>query len=165
MSTITYDLQDPIEYAFEGETHNARIIVLSAPSSKNRNECFKIKQLFMRALKDQRSMRKEMSEADLKRAEEAIAAKKAEKEDGADEEGLDGSEVMQMIGMSSVSLGETVELTRGLLCVGSNAMVDNSTALTPTLADRLSLDDLEGVVGAYLAGFILKSVLESLSES
>ena len=155
MPEITYELTQPMEYSHGGETYSGKLLQLRAPGSKHRKECLQLKQLFMRALKDQREISGTMSEAQVAEAQARVT----------EADSIDGTDVMRMIAMSSVSLGEVVELTRGLLVVGGHCTVDGTEPLTGTLADRLTIDDLEGVVGAYLAGFILRSVLRSLSET
>lgn len=141
---ITYELEQPIEYAKGGDLEEAKFITLSAPTSRNMAELAFLKQAFFRALpKD--------------------GAVEAEQE-GDGEAKLTGDAVMTLITMSDVDLSSVLATGRELLTSGV-ALVGGEQKLTKPLADNLSMDDLGNMIGEYMANFILASALRRLKAS
>lgn len=146
-SEFQYKLKAPFRYAHKGETVEAKFVLLRAPTSKHRRECAVLKQAFFRALRDA---------PDAQNVSGADAAKREE---------VTGEEVMTLLAMSSnVDLDNVFEAGRTLL-TGGVAMLDGEQKMTAPLLDEVSMDDLEGMLGEYLAFFTLRSALESLNSS
>lgn len=142
---ITYKLEDPFPYAFEGDMREAEFIELSAPTSKNRDECAAMKESFFVALPEP--------------SPEMIAAAAANDKNSSDSE-MTGEEILAMLSMSpDVELAEVLRLGTRLLIKGKKAKVDGEELLTNTLLELMSYDDLEAMIGEYLVGFILRSAL------
>lgn len=140
---FNHTLIRPFRYAFKGEHVEAQFIRLHAPTSRNRKECSLLKQAFFRAIKD-------APDAPNGRAQ-------------ADDQKVEGDDVMMLISMSqNVDLDAVLEAARKLFTSGV-AQVDGEEKLTAHLIDQMSLEDLEKMVGDYLAFFTLRSALQKLS--
>lgn len=147
-----YVLQRPIEYSQGGEgMRSATFIELLEPAGKNRGQVFALEEFLVKAVQDSfRALSAEQKAEALKEREKVVA-------EGNDVT-LSGENVISLLMDSDrVSFGEVVECVRTLLCNTGLAMVDGSTKLTRELADELSIGDLKGLVGAFIAGFIVES--------
>lgn len=173
---VQYKLQcGPLEYADDkGDFQKAGFIMLYEPAGRNRDACTVLEQLFLRALRQNKKLAsevvvpKEEIEAALKLLKERRdeAAKRgvsdaAVAEPGDNSEGFTGPDILQMVGSTSISLGEVINGVRRLICDTGLARIDDSVNLTPTIADDMPWRELRGVVGAYLAGFTVPSALDS----
>ena len=139
-------LQKPFEYTLGGDMATAQFIELRAPTSKHLKHTAKLKQSFMRAMKDM--------------------ASESDGTSGADSDGdaeMDGSKIVMFIAMSDVDLGEFLMAGRDLLAADGIAFVDGETKMKYPLVDKLSQDDLEMMIGGYLANFTLASTLAAMS--
>lgn len=147
---FTFEPETPFKYASKGETREAEFVVLSAPTSKHRRECSFLKQAFMRAMNEHSSD-----------AEDAVASSTAD----ARKQEITGSDVIDLISMSTrTDLNDVIEAGKRLV-TGGVALVDGEEKLTPHLFDCMSYDDAERLVGDYLAFFPLRSSLRRLSGS
>jgi len=134
------ELDAPLEYAQKGEMLTGTFITLLAPTSKNMNECATLKQAFFRALPKSGSATMEVEDSDQ-------------------DSDVTGDAVMTMISMSQdVELASVLVTGRELLTSGV-ALIEGEEKLTKPLADKLSQDDLEKLVGEYIATFIIASAL------
>ncbi|KKN52104.1 hypothetical protein LCGC14_0615780 [marine sediment metagenome] len=145
---IEFELEEPIQYAVDGGTSEATLVILKAPTTRNRRDCLFLKQQFLRALHEV------SGEQDSKKK------KTEEPEDETDtkEEEPDPEEVAILIGSSSVDLGEFFDRARALMCRGS-AFIEGKVEMTTELFDRMSMEDSERMIGSYMVNFIVRSVL------
>lgn len=144
----TFELEEPIEYAFKGEPVVGTFITLKAPTSKNMTECATLKQAFFRA----------MTTIPKSNRESAV-------EDGEGKDTIDGAAIMSIITMSSsVELAQVLAVACTLFTSGV-ALIDGEVSMTKPLVDKMSQDDLERMTGFYLENFILASALRKLNES
>jgi len=142
---VTYELNEPFEYASKGEQCAASFITLTAPTSRNMKECAELKQAFFRSL-----------------PKEQVGG--AEEDAGNDDE-IDGDGIMLLIAMSQeVELASVLGIARELFSSGI-AQVDGEEKLTKPLVDKMDQDDLEAMTGRYLANFILASALRRMKQS
>jgi len=142
---ISVDLSQPIEYAKGGELEAGTFITMDPPSSRNMTECAALKQAFFRALPKDGTV--ETDDTDSNSAE------------------ITGEAIMTLITMSKdVELGTVLLLAKELLTSGV-AKVEGEVKLTKPLFDNLSQDDVELLVGEYMANFILASALQRLKKS
>jgi len=141
---ITYTLETPLEYAHKGDLQETTFVTLDAPTSRNMTECAALKQAFFRALP--------------KSGEVEVES------DGGDAE-LTGEAVMMLITMSpDVELSSVLVTGRELLSSGI-AKLGGEEKVTKPILDKLSMDDLSGMIGDYMANFILASALRGLKKS
>ena len=139
VTEFNYDLVEKFKYALKGEEAEASFITLQAPSSKNMKECSFLKQAFFRSLP--------------KEKEEISSVLKDEAKD----KKITGDEIMMLIVMSeNVDLINVLITARELFASGV-ALVDGETKVTKPILDSIKQDDLEAMVGAYMANFILAS--------
>lgn len=135
---ITYHLTRKVSYSRGGEQVEGQFVVLYPPTSKHSRECASLKQAFFRAAAPHQ--------------EKARSAEKDEKDSGTPT----GPEIMAVIAQSpDVDLADVLDVAKKLFL--SLAKLDGEEKITPALLDRISQDDLEGMVGAYLVGFTLAS--------
>jgi hypothetical protein len=140
-----YILKTKFGYASKGETAEATFITLFAPTSKTTRQCAALKQAFFRAM--------------------------GEQEGGGGEEQTDssfdieGSDVMALLAMSkNVDLPDVIDISKQLFKMPGIALVDGETKLGESLIDRMSVDDIEDMLGEYMINFILASSLKRLRE-
>jgi hypothetical protein len=140
---FNYELTTKFKYHFKGEVVEASFIALTAPSSKNIENCAPIKQSFFQAIGEQSKNTNDRSEPT--------------------DEDIDGDSIMMLIQMSkTVNMSSVLMHARELFSSGV-ALIDGETKLTKPLIDLMSIDDFEGITGQYLANFILVSVLNKLN--
>lgn len=151
MEEIRYELKKSFEYAFKGDQREAEFITLSAPNFKQLDKMAPIKQAFTQAAKESFSG---MSKDDLDKHKED----KLEDDDD-DEEALTGSQVITMLYGSTAKM-ERVLLQAEQLFKSGVAMVDGESKLTTPLMEKMSGDDFEGMLGEYLANFIVPSLMD-----
>lgn len=133
---ITYDLKTPFEYHGNGENRTASVIILSAPSNKQRKPAAKLKQFFFQAING------------LQGDEKADAEAKASDPKGSD--------IVALLMMSNVDANDVHEAFKGII-TGGCAMVEGATSLTDSLYDKLSFEDTEEMLGDYLVNFLIPS--------
>lgn len=132
----------PLSYSSGSSQHDATFIRLFAPSSRVSRECSALKQAFLRAVP------KEVS----------AAAAEAGTSDSADD--LDGSDVIQILALSTVvDLPDVLEVGRRLLLAPNIAKVEGEVKLTNALMERLDQEDFENMLGEYMVNFTLASTL------
>lgn len=173
---IQYKLTSPLQYGDQsGEFRAAGYIMLYEPAGRNRDACTVLEQLFLRALRENKKLQSEVKvdPEEMKAALELLAVRRKEASqrehegsavtdaEDAGSEGFTGGEALTMIGSTSISMGEVVNNIRKLICDTGLARIDDVVNLTPTIADAMPWRELKGLVGAYLAGFIVPSALES----
>lgn len=141
---IEFVLEKEIEYATKGELSKGRLLILKAPSSRNQRERIRLQQGFFQAvnaLKSSDSTKKDTSSDSIK-----------------------GEEVLALMLSSSVDMVAFHEDFKRLITSGV-CMVEGTEPLTAPLFDKIHPDDLDRMLGEYLAVFILSSVLRTLSRS
>lgn len=144
MGEFIYDeLKDPFSYASKGSTVEAKFITLTAPTFKQLDKVAPIKQAFMSAIAE---------------VTEGADTEAAEADDTTDE-GIDGAQVLQVMYRASEKM-TTVLLHAEQLFKSGAAMVDGEEKLTSELMGKMSFDDFEGLVGAYIANFIAPSLMD-----
>lgn len=141
---IEFVLDRPIDFAASGELAKGKLLILKAPSARNQKERIRLQQGFFQAI------------SSLKNDGEA------KKDAGAGE--IKGSEILALMLSSSVDMVAYHDDFKRLITSGV-CLVEGTEPLTVPLYDKLSLDDLDRMLGDYLAGFILSSVLRTLSRS
>lgn len=136
-----FPLSTKIPYAKDGEEVKGSFIKFTAPSSKQLTQCSMLKQSFIRAVTEQAKNNPDA-------ANEADDGKK-----------IKGEDIIYLLyGSESVDMGKIL-LSAIELFKSGVAMIEGEAKLTKPLLDEISNDDLEGMLGEYLANFILRSVL------
>ncbi len=136
-------LLTPLSYSSGSSQQDATFIRLFAPSSRVSRECSALKQAFLRAVPKEASV---------------SASVATVPDDSADS--LDGSDVIQILALSSVvDLPDVLEVGRRLLLSPNIAKVEGETKLTNALMERLDQEDFENMIGEYMVNFTLVSVL------
>ena len=144
---IDFPLSTKIPYAKEGEEVQGSFIKLTPPSSKQLTQCAFLKQSFIRAVTEQ-------AKANPDAANESDDGKK-----------ITGQDIIYLLyGSESVDMGKLL-LSAIELFKSGVAQIEGEVKLTKPLLDEMSNDDLEGMLGEYMANFILKSVLSKKKRS
>jgi len=139
-----YVLKSPFSYSKDGQVIDAQFITLKAPTSRTTTECASLKQAFFRAMSEQEGGDADKADPDFD---------------------ISGSDIMTLIAMSkSVDLPEVLAIGKKLFQQPGIALVDGETKLGNELMNRMSVDDLEDLLGDYLVNFILASSLQRLRE-
>ena len=138
-----FPLTSKLEYGHDGNTEVATLIKLTSPTSKNMTHCAILKQAFFRSVADLKNDNTDLNEA-------------------TDSEDIDGASLIQIMYMSKGVEMASVLVTARELFTSGVATVDGTVKLTKPLIDSMSQDDLEGMLGEYLANFTLSSVLSKM---
>jgi len=138
---VYYTLIEPLPYAHKGDEVEGSFITLLPPTSRNMKECAFLKQAFFRAI-----------------------PRDVEPDEAETDDPVTGEQIMMLILMSQeVDLAPVLAHGRELLTSG-RALVDGEAKLTKPLMDKISQADLEGMVGDYMANFILASELRKMKK-
>ena len=143
MAEHIYELKTAFSYAFKGESVDASFISLTAPTFKHIDKVAPIKQAFTLAISEISSG----SNVDT------------EDKEAEEEKKITGGECMQIFYRSTVDITKVMLHAEQLFKSGV-AMVDGEVKLTTPLMEKMSLDDFEGLVGAYVANFIMPSLMD-----
>ena len=147
ITEIQYPLLVPFEYAStEGEAPMAKHILLIAPSSRFLRDCAHLKQAFFRA---------------MPKGDEIPEAPTAEKKESAK---IKGEDILMVMAASDVDLGEVYDTIRNLFVKGC-AKIDSDIPMNVELMKKVSMEDMEGMAGAFLENFILRSALARMNQS
>jgi len=139
-----YVLKTQFSYSKEGQVLEAQFIALTAPTSRTTNECAALKQAFFRAMGEQEGGDADKVDPDFN---------------------IQGSDVMTLIAMAKdVNLPEVLNIGKKLFQQPGIALIDGETKFGNELMNRMSVDDLEDMLGDYLVNFILAASLQRLRE-
>lgn len=144
MKELEFHLEEPLEYAHDGDPATTEEITLKAPKTRQRKTVGKLKQYFFRALP------KDQTDDDEKKQDQPQ-----------DEVEIKGDEIIFLIAQSDVDYTDFIEQGRKLMLSGT-AEVAPGVPLTDVLIDRMSIDDVDRMIGEYVATFIVRSALKSV---
>ncbi len=144
MSEVIHELIKPFNYTPKnsGEETEASFITLKEPSVKNLSACSTLKQAFMRVIAAEAG-----SDADA-------AEPSADVDAGAMEDNIMNALYASGEDISKLFL-TAKELFREV------ALVDGEKKITVPMLDSMGIEDIEKMLGKYMANFILVSVLEA----
>lgn len=140
MTQVIYELKKPFEYATKGEKVSANFIELTGPTFRQLDKVAPIKQAFMTAITDMSSVAKNASES-------------TSEEPGT----ITGAMAVQVLYASKQDVSKVILHAEQLFKSGA-AMVNGEEKLTTPLMEQMSGDDFEGLLGEYIANFILPSL-------
>jgi len=151
MENLTFDfiLSQDITFQYKGDTVEAKLLTLKAPSAKNMKRVVQLQAGFSASLK---SLQSQISE---KEKEDAIkqAASKTD-----DEKKFKGSEVMDLIKIAgAIELEHYYDTFKRLLCSENPVVctVDDKLGMIENIYDQILFTDLENLLGEYLANFLV----------
>lgn len=138
---IIHTLLKPISYTPNnaGEPVEAQFITLTEPSVRNITACAMLKQAFVRVLAGQ---------------EQNDDVERGAKDDTTP---MATSIINSLYASGAVDMGKVLLSAKELFKVVG--LVDGEKKLTTPMLDSLSMQDLEGMTGAYMENFILASIL------
>lgn len=137
---MNYELKSStVKYTHQGELQEAEFIQLQAPSFNQLNLHMPIKQAFVKAI----------TEIDSGEANES--------EEAQSDEGIKPEGAMQLLYTWSGDLAKLLDDAAKLFCT-KVAMIDGETKMTKPLLEQLSGEDFEGLMGTYVANFIIPSL-------
>lgn len=137
MKTFDFTLSEPIDYQAKGENTKASLLELSAPAVNNRKRAAKMKQGFMRVVNE--------------------LPDSAKQEGKKGDEKVKPEEILALLQMGSIEYDEYMDIFFNLLTSGI-CKVEGEVELTQHMADKISFEDLEKLMGEYLVNFILASL-------
>lgn len=146
MDEVIYELKVPFEYPVKGEMTEASFITLFAPHYKSINDFAPIKQAFTTAIS-------ELSQS-------AVQAAESLPEDKPEEIGP--KSVMHVLYSWSGDTSKVFFHAERLFKNGA-AKVDGENSFTTPMLEKMDIEDVEGLVGTYVANFIAKSLMDGLS--
>lgn len=144
MSEVIYELKQPFKYAVKEDMQEASFVTLIAPTYKQMSDMIPIKQAFTAAIT-------EISDGSTKN-------EAATRDEGEDHSEITGGDVMPIMLSWSGDMVKVMLHSAELFKAGA-ALVDGESRLTAPLLDKMALEDVEGLVGAYIANFIAQSLM------
>ena len=150
---IIYSLEDPFEYAFEGDMRTASFVSVKSPTVENISSIARLKQGFMQAIGSSKDKSSGSGNDDDKSKDE-------DDEKQLNSDNLSGTAIMAMMAMSEVDYSKYLITAKDVLINADVCLIDGEVKFSKNLFTKLSFKDLEGITGEYLRVFILASVLE-----
>lgn len=142
LSEFKYTLQSPVKVARAGEEELIFNLTLKSPTAKHRSHLIRLKQGFLKAaVSAQRN--NVIGNAENKTVEP-------------EDQEITGDAIMALLYISDIDLAALEEEFRTLLLAGICEVLEGVN-LNPYTAEQLSLQDFEGIMGAYMANFIISS--------
>lgn len=142
MAELNFTLEMPLEkIAMGGVETTVTELVLHAPPAKHKKYPIKMRKIFSAAM---------MSLADNRKEQEV---KPQEESD------LDGESVIQMLYMANADIEKMHDLFKELICLkGMNVcLMNDSEPLTEFCYDKIDANDIDRLLGDYLANFMVPS--------
>jgi hypothetical protein len=137
---IEVKLDAPISVAVKGQSKECDIVLMTAPSSKNRRDAGRLKRICSKTMMSLASQNK--------------AGEKAEEQES---EGLKWDDVIAMLSTASDAPDDLFDgiydSFLGLLSNGCGSV--EGVAINETIFDKFSLDDVEHLLGEYVVNFLL----------
>lgn len=144
-----YKLEKPVTYHHKGEKCEGQLLVLIAPTARQNGLRQKMQQMFMQSIASLRNKSKGKGGA--------------ENTSESDEDTKMGSsEVLSIIMMSDIDMGEFNEMVKRLLFDGA-CLVEGDEKLTPKIYDEFSAYDCDKLMGEYVAFFIAALALRLMN--
>lgn len=141
--SVEIGLLKPIQYHHNGEAKEGSLVVLVPPNMKQHKYRLKLQQHFFRAMK-------------------SASGGGGDDKPSSQFEPPKGAEVMALLLVSEVDIGEVFDDFKRLACSGCARMEDEEV-FTDTMYDKLQPDDVEKMCGEFLASFIIASALKNLN--
>jgi hypothetical protein len=144
MKEFNYKLKEGFEYALNGELETATFICIKSPTAKNLQELAPLKSEVMKAIQWAQSQATEETEV-------------IEVGDG------EGSEISPEIIMATLEVADNVDILKVLGCVEfmitkGLGQVEGEVKFSKPKYDELSIPDVYGITGAFIANFIMPSL-------
>ena len=152
-SEITFKLNVPFEYAVNGAVATASLLILKAPSNKQRFQRAKLKEFFYIAFND----------SNAKAKDEPAEAPKEVASEPPSEEAFAEYVIQTLYSCDKVKITEVLDEFKALLLSDGICKVEGEINLTQALYDKMDADDSDRLIGAYYAAFILASFYEKIS--
>ena len=157
MKTLEYRLAQPIEYSDQGEMVPGEVLVLTAPKGNQRKEITTLKQTFFRAISSN------TNSASTEQIEEA--KNKRETKEEVEEIEINSDEVLLVVMQSSdVEYADFIEIGRKVI-TGGVCKIDGVKTVNAVIIDRLPVEELEKLIGSYVAFFIVSSAMTSMQSN
>lgn len=145
---FNYILEKQFQYAFKGDMVSASFITLKEPTAKVTKNCGALKQAFFRAMQER------AGDADVSSEDSGNSVMEIQPDD-----------VLMIMSMSNnVDMSELYDNAKDLFMISSVAMIEGETKIGPAIMDKISLVDLDGMIGSYLVNFTLASSLRKMQE-
>jgi len=143
VKTFDYELEETLEYGVGGNVAQGSKIHFYAPKAKQRKKTGQLKQMFFRALPT------DGNSEDVQQGKE---------------DDVTGEMILFLIAQSDQDYTDFIEIGKTLICDG-NAKIDDIEKFTAGHAELVTIDDLEQMVGEYVAHFIVRSALNSIKNA
>jgi hypothetical protein len=149
MSEVMYELKTPIQYSHKGDKVDATFISLTAPTFKQLDKFAPMKQMIANAML---KIRDSVDESTIKEVKES-------QEDDTDDLKFEGKQALNLLYTSETDMASFFIYAQELFKSGA-ALVEGESKLTVPLMDQMDASDFEGLVGEYVANFIMPSLMD-----
>jgi hypothetical protein len=143
MAEYTYELKKPFDYARKGDMVTANFVTMAAPSFREIEKVAPIKQALVAAISDI--------------TEVSLGQEEAQGEAG----DITGAHVVQLLYRAKGSITGVMKHAEKLFKSGV-ALLDGEEKITDALLQKMSMEDFEGMLGDYIANFIMPSLTDGL---
>lgn len=155
-SEFDYGLKTPFEYAKGGENIPASFITLNEPGAPHIAEVGMIRQWIQQAMQHAEDAVSEEAKEQIR--DDQKAADEEAKKTGLPPktEPIDGPTILALFAASDVPLHRVYQTATELLKGKGIALLDGEQAMVPSLWKKLTAQDLEAMIGDYIATFLLR---------
>lgn len=147
VTEINVPLTTQVKYHNKGEDAEAQFIMMAAPTSKNMVECAIIKQCFTQAA------------VAVSKDAEGSSSDKEDKDDS----GVNPKDIIQMMFASTTDMNKLWVSAKVLF--KDVVLFEGEVKASVPLIDKISIDDLQNMLGEYLVNFIAASMLSGAKKS
>lgn len=144
-SSFHFTSKTAFKYQQDGQNLESNELLLIAPSYKTRKHTNVLKQLFFRAAKS---------------FGEANKSKKA----GNDDDELKAEDIVLMLNASSIDMNDVYDAFEKVLLSG-HCKIEGEIDLRQHHLDTMDIEDVEEILGRYLADFLLASWMSKLTSN
>lgn len=151
---FTYELKDKLSYSRGGDIIDATTITVTAPTGAEMRWAIPLRQWLSQAIAESQRLN---PLTDAERAD-AVEIAKARNDDVPDDDpAANAGEILGVMSVCTTVSLEAVFTTTGAMLSAGLAKVDGEVALTSTLWKKMSMRDIHGIVGEFLAVFTIAS--------
>jgi hypothetical protein len=138
MQEARYELKHPFQYAYKGNMETASFVVMSAPTYRQIDAIAPLKQAIMQAASD-------------------VADGSTQPESASEPTEITGAMIIGVLYQSKNDMAKIMQQAATLLKSGV-CLIDGSEPFANGTLNKLDMVDFEGIVGEYLANFIMPSL-------
>ena len=155
-SETQYDLKQPFNYSWKGDTTEADHIILHEPTAVHIAEVGKLRKWINNALQQNREELEEAQSQALEDADEKARADEPTEEEDDDDPFVDPSAIISLLARADIHLDDFYVIASKILMASGTAHIDGQQKMKPEHWKKVSSFDMENMIGHYISAFFLR---------